>query len=177
MKTSRPPPAPKLAVGYDPVQRAAQWAKRVDREEMAISHSLRGPVSSANARLDSLQRSLDGVGAYETPSLDYGRPGATPAVALTSSSLRGDGYVPGAVDHMRLSSRQSVSSAGRSILTTPRRQTAASVRSELSSAPSRISVTSSTLRGELEEEKRRRIAAEEEMRRLQGLLEDMTSSG
>mmetsp|Transcript_14899 Transcript_14899/g.41175 ORF Transcript_14899/g.41175 Transcript_14899/m.41175 type:complete len:172 (-) Transcript_14899:36-551(-) len=157
-----------LAVGYDPVQRAEQWKRRVDREEGAVCPPLQlggtglaGP--STGARLDMLQQTLQGAAHPPASARDSA---TSRSSALRSALSSGPGSASG----------RSTSGAGRAIAQTPRLGTAGTMPSVGGSVISG-SDNSSLLRAELEAETQRRQAAEQELQRLQALLSGSSNDG
>eukprot|EP00928_Gymnodinium_smaydae_P055202 TRINITY_DN38798_c0_g1_i1.p1 TRINITY_DN38798_c0_g1~~TRINITY_DN38798_c0_g1_i1.p1 ORF type:complete len:281 (+),score=53.09 TRINITY_DN38798_c0_g1_i1:89-931(+) len=225
------------AVGYDAVQRAAQWKRRVDQEEIAAVSSVDVPHASADARMDLLQRTLretgsgaanfgfdrvseadrirgcraSSAGSYgaaapaardqlSTPgSFASGGPGALRSPALL---LGGSGKsTPRSVGQSIVDGAR-VGPAGATPLATPRLDSKTSGAGlygyydggdhpsrrvefradpafmDQGAIPCSVSVvsagssTSSTLRAQLDEEKRKRWAVEEELNRLQAVMEE-----
>jgi len=157
------------AVGYDPVQLSEAWKRRVDREEVSICNLQMHPggMPSAEARLNLLEHSLQS--------------------ARGNNSVRGYTGSSGRSSAMRSSAAGSVGSA---IAQTPRLGTGSSgfrtplsARGSVISQGSKLSSRSRSsrmsggseathiLKAELEEETKRRIAAEEELHRLHSVME------
>mmetsp|Transcript_117483 Transcript_117483/g.374394 ORF Transcript_117483/g.374394 Transcript_117483/m.374394 type:complete len:190 (-) Transcript_117483:56-625(-) len=176
--------------GFDPIQRSMQWQKRVNREEIAITRQLLGGfpqvarLNSANARVDMLQQSLvSGTGAIAGPSAPPSSHGSTGGQRLTgtrpaASPLAGaaGGMLTPRLTTPKLTLR----------LTTPRVGTGISnlaamgsnagsrcaSRGGLSVIESVAGSEASTLRAELVEERRKRQSVEQELRKLQALVEE-----
>mmetsp|Transcript_117618 Transcript_117618/g.379633 ORF Transcript_117618/g.379633 Transcript_117618/m.379633 type:complete len:177 (+) Transcript_117618:186-716(+) len=157
-----------LAIGYDPVQRAEQWKRRVGKEEQVISSTLcsAAPPSSADTRLELLQQTLQGVGAL--PASSRGRTAASGHSSLARSMVGSSA-----------AGRSTAGTAGRAIAQTPRSAARStplqSVRglapSRAGSIGSRVSdAAAAALKAELEAETQRRMSAEQELQKLQSLL-------
>mmetsp|Transcript_137653 Transcript_137653/g.439791 ORF Transcript_137653/g.439791 Transcript_137653/m.439791 type:complete len:211 (+) Transcript_137653:57-689(+) len=184
-----------MARGYDPIQRSEQWKRRVDREEVTICSSLlkdvRKPkLSSADVRLNNLEQALLGGGQG-------------PASILSARSARGGGSdagsFVGSVDGSVAGSATGSASArmaGTMMAQTPRvmdgtatprrlYSSSGSAFSGVESVGSRqlmsrgglssggASDSASVWKARLEEESRRRFAAEEKLERLQSMMETL----
>eukprot|EP00929_Paragymnodinium_shiwhaense_P113394 TRINITY_DN81687_c0_g1_i1.p1 TRINITY_DN81687_c0_g1~~TRINITY_DN81687_c0_g1_i1.p1 ORF type:complete len:204 (+),score=25.92 TRINITY_DN81687_c0_g1_i1:89-700(+) len=189
---------PKMGVGYDPVQRAGAWRRRIEREEVAVCDTLHGagPLSSADARLDLLKQTLWNADLERRGLTPTGLPSARGRTGGKSDS--GAGQVPlSTAGTLMVASQRGESAASGRVPAVRKTQTPRSFSSRVSTgcdfvprssrgmrAPdtarsglsvcSRISITSQVLKAELEEETRRRVAAEEELLRLQEGLNMVT---
>eukprot|EP00420_Gonyaulax_spinifera_P029000 CAMPEP_0197896372 /NCGR_PEP_ID=MMETSP1439-20131203/39727_1 /TAXON_ID=66791 /ORGANISM="Gonyaulax spinifera, Strain CCMP409" /LENGTH=172 /DNA_ID=CAMNT_0043516891 /DNA_START=80 /DNA_END=598 /DNA_ORIENTATION=- len=157
-----------VAVGYDPVQRSAQWKRRVDREEITVCPTARSGSSTssvAEARLDMLKQSLNGAGSQPSSSRLSSGPRCPSGLSAVSRSTAGAGRV--IVQTPRMSSR-----GGRSGVETPMSSARGALSSRAGSiGPSASEAGSVLLRNQLEQEQQRRVAAEEEVKRLQTMLQ------
>mmetsp|Transcript_122861 Transcript_122861/g.244380 ORF Transcript_122861/g.244380 Transcript_122861/m.244380 type:complete len:159 (+) Transcript_122861:49-525(+) len=151
-----------LAIGFDPVQRAEAWKRRIDREELIVMPPLESlALPTIDERLDMLQETLHGGSAVGASTARSSARGSTTA----SSRSRCSGRLTAGV--------------GRSIAQTPRTggTPALSVRSGLSSRGAQSSragtsqAGSAILKAELEQETQRRQAAEHEIERLRAMLD------
>lgn len=170
-----------MAVGYDPNQRSLQWKRRVDREDFMICSGLLNQTSRTpclDAQMDALQqRVLQGPGGSPLPTSSArghsaGAGSAPPGSAGAASA--------GSAARQSLASARAAAAAaaaGRVILTPrdvvgagpPSRLNTAGGVSSMSAFSSR-SEASTVLRAELDAETRRRIDAEDELRRLKATL-------
>lgn len=169
-----------MVVGYDPIQRSQQWKRRIDREELAICNNMLASgggmqhpaVVDADTRLELLSQQLTGAGGQAAPASSRGgRSGLQSGLSARSRSSAGNAGRAIALTP-RLNSAQSASSYGSGMLDVPHvQQTAMSALSSVSRGMS-SAAASSTLRAELEEETRRRVAAEAELNKLRSMLDD-----
>lgn len=204
---------PLMAVGYDPVQRAEQWKRRVDREEIStISNLLANSSlsSTESKRFVRAQKALQNAGVLgSAPSASPSATQQHQQPVRLMSACSGQSSVARSVISQGGSSgasRSVAGSTGRAIALTPRYQasaggtpmmlgtprlyaggtpqrlgsaaSASAPPSEHASVFSRQSAGAASeatasvpeLRAELEEANARRMAAENELRRLQSQM-------
>lgn len=166
-----------MVVGYDPIQRSQQWKRRIDREELAICNNMLAAgggtqhpaLVDADTRLELLSQQLTGVGR-ELPSSSRGGRSGLQSGGLSARSRSSAGNAGRAIAMTpRLNSAMSGSS-GSVMMDVPHvEQTAMSHMSSVSRGMS-SAAASSSLRAELDEEMRRRVAAESELNKLRAML-------
>jgi len=157
------------AAGYDPVQRAEAWKRRVDREEVSIckSQMYSGGMPSAVARLDLLEHSLQSARGHNSVRGYTGRSGRSSSMRSSAAGSVGNSIAQAPRLGTGSSGFRTPLSARGSVISQGTKLSSRSRSSRMSGG----SEATDILKAELEEETKRRIAAEEELHRLQSVME------